>query len=443
MASELISFGVYNTNGFNVIGSNIEGEFQINNIMTMKKKQKEERERKEKMKNQKPINFMSVPTTSTRQMMRGEAFHQSEKNANIVLPRMAITPTNTLNGFDYHIAVNTATTNDYGSSNTSFPNIFISDSGTSDILKGINITINNTNINALSSLTAVSDHVYLDTTDYTRGGDVTLLPMDVISLSNDKVDIGIFVVEVFSAQTTTSNFKRESGCEITVPGNPDNIVLGGNYDADEDETIPDIGEILSMAKDTNGNVYAIRQGCYFGKVRTFLTDGILEPTNTSTYSGVNDVPNYGNGKHEIVLERPEESDLYRLERHTVNLPTNDGNTYISSFECYVKGLLTFNTDDATTPENHHVTTIWLDVPTLISVTKTESSETYIVNIGEIITSGTTAAANGSLAIKTVPFDPTSTAYLPTESTFYQNNFTTALELNNCTLRISSLKKYYS
>lgn len=436
MASELISFGVYNTNGFNVIGSNIEGEFQINNIMTMKKKQKEERERKEKMKNQKPINFMSVPTTSTRQMMRGEVFHQSEKSANIVLPRMAITPTNTLNDFDYHTALDNS---DYAASEANFPNIFIDSDGGSDILKGINITIKNTVITELSNL-VVSGVVYDDTTTYTRGENVTLLPMDVISLSNSSVDIGIFIVEVFSASTTTVDFKRESGCEITIPGN---VVLGGNYDADESETIPDNGEIFSMAKDTNGNVYAIRQGREIGRVRSFLTDGVLEPTNMSTYSGVNDVPNYGNGKHEIVLEKPEESNLYKLERHTVNLPTNDGNTYISSFECYVKGFLTFNTESASGSDVHHVTMLWLDVPTLVSVKKTEGADTYIVNIGNIITSGMTATENESLAIETVPFDSNTTAYLPTDSSFYQKNFETALELDDCTLRISSLKKYYS
>lgn len=435
MASELISFGVYNTNGFNVIGSNIEGEFQINNIMTMKKKQKEERERKEKMKNQKPIKFTSVPTTSTRQMMQGEAFRQSEKSANIVPSRKDITPTNKLNDFDYHTALSNT---DYVSSNVNFPDIFIDSNGVSDILTGINITINSTAITELSNL-VVSSVVYDDTTTYTRGGNVTLLPMDIVSLSSGSIDIGIFVVEVFSANTTTDNFKRESGCEITIPGD---VVLGGNYDADESETIPDNGEILSMAKDTNGNVYAIRQGYEIGRVRSFLTDGILEPTNMSTYSGVNDVPNYGNGKHEIVLEKPEESNLYKIKRHTINLPTNEDNTYISSFKCYVKGFLTFNTDSDSGTDVHHVTTIWLDVPTLISVTKTEGADTYIVNIGEIITSDTTAAENTNLTIKTVPFNSNATAYLPTDSTFYKKNFETPLELDGCTLYIHSLKKYY-
>lgn len=440
MASELITLDVYNQNGFGVIGTQLEGEFSIGNIIASREEKRRKAEEKAEEDRKKKafanIKFKSVPTSSERRLLSGDTY-QSEKKVDIVKPRSAINASYKLNDFQYSSAFDSS---DYSAAGTTLSNLVISTSGTSDILSGINITVKGTNITALTDLVD-TDKVYVNTTTYQRttANKATLLPMDLLTLSNAKADIGLLVAEVYTKQAN-GNFKLEDNCEITL-GNEH--VLGGNYNKDYPKEIVGSGEKMSTARDNNGNVYVIKEDVDFGKIADFLTDNMIEPTNVSKADGKNPNrdPNF-QSVNDIVLEKPTESGMYVSKKHTTNLPEPPSGTgVLCGFECYVKGFLIFNTNTASVDDSFHANMVWLEVPTLVSVTKTTDAETYTVKIGEIIASETTAAANGSLKISTVKFNDV-VAYLPTESDFYEKNFETKMEMTNTTLYIQSLSKYY-
>lgn len=442
MASELITLDVYNQNGFGVIGTQLEGEFSIGNIITKREEkrrkaeeQAEEQRKKEAFAN---IKFKSVPTSSDRQLLSGDMY-QSDNDVKIVAPRLDSNLSYALSDFDYSTALSSA---DYVAAGTSLASLVLASPGgtaSSEILKGINITINETAITEFSKL-VVNSAVYVNTTGYTRSeaNKATLLPMDVLTLSGEKVDIGLVVVEVYS-KTENNSLKLEETCEITLKND---LVLGGNYNSDTPTTLEE--EVLSTACDTKGNVYVVKRGVEKRTITDFLTNKVLEPTNVSTYLGENPNrnPSFKASSDGIIMEKPIESNVYMAPKHKVNLPVApDGTGALCGFECYVKGFLVFNTNTVT-GSLYNTNMVWLEVPTLVSVTKTAGADTYTVKIGEIITSGATAAANGSMSISTVGFGLDVVAYLPTESGFYENNFKTSLTIEGATLSIQSLAKYF-
>lgn len=434
MSSELVTLNIYNQNGFGIIGSQLENENSVENIIKRvneeNRKKDEERKRLKKQEAIKNLKYVSVPTSSKNNLLKSNGFYESGDKATVCAPRLAITPSTKLDDFDYSSVLNS---DDYVSAGTSLTDLFTE----SGLLSSINITIGENRYTTLSDL-VVESQIYNNTTSYTRGGNsgATLLPMDVLTMSNAKIDIALFVVEVYD-----SNMKLCDKCEITLPNGE---VVGGNYNADVPVDFDfENAEILSTAKDTNGNVYTLKEGWKLGQVSKFLTSNMLEPTNISTYSSSQKDPNYESGNRGLVLEKPIESNVYKVQRHTSNIPAvSTGN--LKAFTCYVKGFLVFNTNtksDSPVDDPYHANMIWLEVPTQVNIAISDNK--YTVNIGEIIDTSS-AAVNNSITLQTKKFGETAIAYLPTDSDFYKNNFPdTSYDITGVTVSIHSLSKYYS
>ena len=352
-------------------------------------------------------------------------FYATGENVAITPHKDVVAPSTVLNEFTY----SSLSESDYAAAGTALSGMI-----TTNLFNPINITIGEARYTTLTDLT-VSGETYKDTTTYNRGSSsssgATLLPMDLITLSNTTVDIGLLVVEVYD-----TTFKLNDRCEVTFTGTVD--TLGGNSYSDAPLNFNfDSGEVVATAKDTNGNVYSIKSGYKIGQFVDYLEDDVLPPTNMSEYTTSNPNPNYNCGKKEIILEKPVESSVYRPIKHTSNIP--DKGTALCAFSCYVKGFLIFNTNTKDNSDQYHTNMIWLEVPILVNVTKEDSK--YKVTIGELITTSE-SADNGSIKINVNAFGENSIAYLPTESNFYKNNFSNVVH-NNMTFAIQSLCKYYS
>lgn len=430
MSSELVTLNIYKQNGFGVIGSQLDDENSIANIVSRtiaENKRKEEEQLKEKQREaMAKMAFKSFPTSSVANLMPINGFYSNGENVTITPHKADITPSPTLNEFDYK----SLSTSEYSAAGTALSNMI-----TTSLFNPINITIGEERYTTLTDLT-VQGKTYKDTTMYNRGSAsssaATLLPMDLITLSNTTVDIGLLVVEVYN-----TTFKLNDRCEVTLTTNPD--TLGGNSYSDAPLNFKfDNGEVVATAKDTNGNVYSIKSGYTIGQFVDYLEDDVLPPTNMSEYTTSNPNPNYECGKKEIVLEKPVESSVYRPVKHTSNIPT-EGNA-LCAFSCYVKGFLIFNTNTKDNSDQYHTNMIWLEVPILVNVTKEDNK--YKVAIGELITTSV-SAENGSIAVNVNAFGENSIAYLPTESLFYESNFGSNVVHSDMTLAIQSLCKYYS
>ena len=432
MSSELVTLNIYKQNGFGVIGSQLDDENSIANIVSRtiaENKRKEEEQLKEKQREaMAKMAFKSFPTSSMTNLLPINGFYSTGENVAITPHKAEITPSTTLNEFTYR----SLSASDYAAAGTTLFNMI-----TQNLFNPINITIGEARYTKLDDL-AVQGKTYKDTTMYNRGSSsssgATLLPMDLITLSNTTVDIGLLVVEVYD-----TTFKLNDRCEVTFTGTVD--TLGGNSYSDAPLNFKfDSGEVVATAKDTNGNVYSIKSGYKIGQFVDYLEDDVLQPTNMSEYTTSKANPNYQCDKKEIVLEKPVESSVYRPIKHTSNVPT-EGNA-LCAFSCYVKGFLIFNTNTNTgeTNDQYHTNMIWLEVPILVNVTKEDDK--YKVAIGELITTSV-SANNGSIAVNVNAFGENSIAYLPTESDFYKNNFGSNVVHSGMTLAIQSLCKYYS
>ena len=433
MSSELVTLNIYKQNGFGVIGSQLDDENSIANIVSRtiaENKRKEEEQLKEKQREaMAKMAFKSFPTSSMTNLLPISGFYATGENVKIAPHKAGITPSATLNGFDY----TSISDSDYAAAGTTLSNMI-----TTNLFNPINITIGANRYTTLADL-AVEGTTYKDTTKYNRGSasssGAILLPMDLITLSNTTVDIGLLVVEVYD-----TTFKLNDRCEVTFTGTVDTTVdtLGGNDYSDAPLNFNfDSGEVVATAKDTNGNVYSVKSGYKIGQFVDYLEDDVLPPINMSEYTTSSANPNYECGKKEIVLEKPVESSVYRPVKHTSNIP--DKGTALCAFSCYVKGFLIFNTNTKDNNDQYHTNMIWLEVPILVNVTKEDSK--YKVTIGELITTSE-SADNGSIKINVNAFGENSIAYLPTESNFYKNNFSNVVH-NNMTFAIQSLCKYYS
>lgn len=323
----------------------------------------------------------------------------------------------------------------------------------------------------------VSDKVYLDTTLYGRTNGATLLPLDVLNVYSDKVDIGIYCAEVYKNKDDTGITKVD-GAEIKVGSK----VFGGDYsfkktedvnptDIDDNVTVDANGKevvineedepIMSTAQDTCGNCYVIRKNVLRSDVAhclvqpTATTYKCIAPSNMSQFNGYN-ASNPANWK--MVITPPKESyvkkDSY-LKEHSLTyeriIPASN-ETDLCAFDCYVTGFLFLNAsskpDGGEIDQNKpHCSLIWLENPTLIKITKV--SDNYSITIGDIIETTTTFTKNSDGDVTGGEIELTtgtnSEKILPVSSDFVKNNFSsngTVNKIGNCTIKIMSLAKYW-
>ena len=339
-----------------------------------------------------------------------------------------------------------------------------------DSAKQINVSITNgegtstyTTFDGLKVGNDGEQIIYTDTTNYTRGENATLLPLDVINLYNDHVDIGIYCAEIYKSEN--SLLKRIDGAEIiTKIGENNYLVNGGNYNPDDETKMDDkLPVYMSVVKDTCGNCYVVKNEVKLEAIERYLvkdSNSTIAPTNMSCYLGPNSSrPN----DWEVVPTSPIESyPTEKAKRLRTELPDENG-AELSSFECFVRGYLFFNSNEKQTGNENedgkpHFTAIWLETPTLFSVTKYKDSENNwkrCIKIGDFI------KAEGNITDSTDSTDSTSTKYdlycnkvaegreinscLPLESDFYHINFGTEnlKKLQNVEIKIQSLAKWFN
>lgn len=213
-------------------------------------------------------------------------------------------------------------------------------------------------------------------------------------------------------------------------------------------------------KDTHGNCYVVKNELKLEAIENYLekdSTGLksIKPTNMSVYLGPNASGSTANWK--MVPTREMESYCKEPAKpFQRSLPNNSG-TKLSAFECYVKGYLFFNSNSKTSEgvdnTKPHFNAIWLETPTLFSITKTSDGK-YQVRIGDFITTDSVAYDGKDVLFKTycvkVKEDSIINSCLPLGSELYDTNFGAestesvgVKKLEGVNITIQSLAKYWS
>lgn len=224
----------------------------------------------------------------------------------------------------------------------------------------------------LDEKTSLSDFNYIDTTNYIRGEQNTLLPLDFIQFHNDNIDIGIFCVEIYD-----KNFNLISSRPLNITYADGTIEVGTslndqNDDDDDDDDDQDENDIrFSTLKDTNGNVYVLKHEITLNEIKDYLNlNNTIEPSNCSKYSHYNSNNIYSAYVDKLFNKKKE-------KKKTYNLPTPNNNNTYSSFSCYIKGFFITNyysvgSDGySADPEKYHTNMIWLNQLTLVKFISSE------------------------------------------------------------------------
>ena len=334
--------------------------------------------------------------------------------------------------------------------------------GLKDILlhyfRSINLTIyckNRNGVNEIQNFEHIVDlelnnKYYEDTTTYKRDNTLaTILPLDILRFSNTKLDLALYSVEIY---------QKDDNYSLKLIDSSKLNTLGNNYfndnDKPEDNAELDQDNILSTTRDDEGNVYVIKQNIQLEQIDQFLNRlndnsyDILIPTNKSEYAGINS----DSGTSNWEITKPIESNDYYIKsinkKHGTendsqirNLPINDSSiSTLSTFECYIRGFLIFNTNDKSNTSNYYTTCIWLDTPTLFKIEKENNK--YKIKIGNFIEANQSVSGD-NYDIKFIKLNDIQllSTQLPYKSTFYNTNFNDNT-LNGFTFTIESLAKYW-
>ena len=243
---------------------------------------------------------------------------------------------------------------------------------TSYISSDINVTLNGVHY------TSTTDLVYSEPVELSGASIYQLRPLDVINISDDHTDIGLYCIEVYD------HFYRPfCGAEITLDtfwsDGSTGLTLGGNYNNDDSTEQPAGNDTpLSTSCDTNGNSYSLKKDKTLMDILPYLetdrTDYLesMQPSNVSAYLGFN---SDRDGDWEVIQTKTEEPTLPPLEEKE-NDSSSCSESRMSQSPVpadafiFVKGFFFIN---SSTPDSNgspsdagnHASFIWLDRPTEI------------------------------------------------------------------------------
>lgn len=295
---------------------------------------------------------------------------------------------------------------------------------------------------SLFEKTLIKDFKYINTSSYERDNQKTLLPLDFIQFHNDKIDLGIFCVEVHD-----TNFNIVSSCPLKIysDNNIDYVEVGDSLynddDDDESDDDDDDGKLrMSTVKDTNGNVYCIKADISIEDVMEYIKkENYIEPTNLSKYSHYNS----NNSDYEYV-NKVFNSNEKVPKKKEINKPIPSENTF-SSFKCYIKGFFVTNyfspsitNINQPDPEMYHTNMVWLNQLTLVNFI---SNNNHIdkIQIGDFITvTYDSITKDYKLSINGLGDEKCAYSCLPISSIFMKQNLFTGIEYS-----ILSIENYFN
>lgn len=361
-----------------------------------------------------------------------------------------------------------------------------------NLIKSINININGRNYKSFKDL-LVKDTLYINSTDYYRDDDINLLPLDIINLYNDKIDIALYCIEIYNLNDKNSiNFK--DACKIELYNdiqlgrniNNDNsefikiknkrkededdgeggddgnnpIDDQGNDDGDE-ENIPDYTiVVLESCKDCFGNCYNIKKDIKVEDLKDFIKEQGVAIEYETVKCGDDFLKAFfpSNGSIQShSLCKPIMTFESKLNENNSDkkIPFIPNESKDIHFKAYIKGFLIFNTvsislsdksiKESLPKDNYHTNMLWLNKPTLVKFDKVGNK--YSIEINEILITDENDLNN--LTVKLNHLDENkendlliNSLEIPIRSEFYNKNFNSSKDLKGFKLEIQSISKYW-